>query len=464
MKSQVNYVDSDGVYPKRRHWNNSSINWRARGLKVNDLWGVGSYPSIDTSYSFTQLSQFPHNQVNETPGGHIIEYEDTPGEERILVRHKSGTGIDMRPDGSIIISTRRNRMEYVTGDDTLIVDGDANLIYNGNLKMEVAGDWDVNVGGDYNLEVGGQKKQRIKGSEINRVEKNKSETIIENRSSQVLGEETTLVMGNRIDVTDGTYNMLVADKTELKFTDDVRVSSTADINIASIKFQTVSTEVGIIAPEGTIGGEEVQHFGKIFAGPTNGSGKTASFHGSLVGIAAEAITSRYAVYAEESWTSMIGKYAVTATGLSNVPIPLQQDMSEFAEPILRRPDYKMIWINETDQLHYTENKPEFNMPTADVVRGILSNTNKGIVNFRIFSDDIKDQLSFKEVYDGLFFSDPSADELRNAELSGNNIEAIKAKMVARGLGQDWVIPETDSFGYDSVHLTYPANNPPWRDV
>jgi hypothetical protein len=433
LASQVNHVDSNGEYPRFKHWDESSIPKAARGLEIHDLWGVGSYQNVNLNYNFTKPSTYPDNQVNESPHGHIIEVDDTPGNERVMIRHRSGAGIDMRPDGSIIISSRRNRMQYVTGDDLLIVDGDCSIVHKGNVKMEVAGDFDVNVGGDYNLTVGGQVNKRIKGSEISCVEKNITETVVGTKAEKILGNRSSTVIGHRTDIVDGEFDLLVDDKAEFKFSDNLRVSSNKDINFASEAFQTVSKSVGVIAPEGTIGGEDVNHFGSVYAGPANGGGSGTTFIGSLAGIAAEAITSRYAKYAEEAHTGSVTRYAVVATNLSNIPVRPNADIS-FAN----RPDYKMEWIDR-----YTENSPGHKMPTSNIVNGILDTTDKGIVNFKVHGEDIKARLSHADDYNGTFLSDPSDNEARHVLSEEDNPKETNLYKILRAKG---LIEDIDSDG------------------
>ena len=43
---------------------------------------------------------YPRNQVYETEGGHIKEFDDTVGKERIHERHTSGSGYEIFPNGS----------------------------------------------------------------------------------------------------------------------------------------------------------------------------------------------------------------------------------------------------------------------------------------------------------------------------------------------------------------------------
>ena len=100
-------------------------------------------------------SEFPFNQVDETTSGHVVEYDDTPGGERILIRHRTGAGVEMRADGSVLVSSTNNKIEVTGGDQTVIVEGAGNLVYKGNLNLVVTGDYNVDVGGNYNVNVAG---------------------------------------------------------------------------------------------------------------------------------------------------------------------------------------------------------------------------------------------------------------------------------------------------------------------
>ena len=56
---------------------------------------VGSYQPPST-----YAPVYPYNNVYETESGHIKEYDDTPGVERITERHKSGTRYEIDPNGT----------------------------------------------------------------------------------------------------------------------------------------------------------------------------------------------------------------------------------------------------------------------------------------------------------------------------------------------------------------------------
>src|SRR5210317_1500929 len=156
------FQDPTGEYPKREYHYGSSINLSARGLKVENLYLGGSVNKTDFDLEDQEPSRFPFNQVKETSSGHVISYDDTPGGERILIKHRKGAGVEIRADGSVVISAVNNKVEVTGGDQTVIVEGNGKLIYNGDLTLEVTGNYNVNVGGDYNVNVQGDTNTHIR--------------------------------------------------------------------------------------------------------------------------------------------------------------------------------------------------------------------------------------------------------------------------------------------------------------
>jgi hypothetical protein len=65
---------------------------------------------------------YPYNHVYETESGHIREYDDTPGYERIHERHRSGTSYEISANGT--------KTNIIKGDHyTLTSSGDKRFIY-----------------------------------------------------------------------------------------------------------------------------------------------------------------------------------------------------------------------------------------------------------------------------------------------------------------------------------------------
>ena len=96
----------------------------------------------------TYAPEYPYNNVMETESGHVKEYDDTPGLERITERHKSGTNYEITANGSKNETIVRDNYRLVVGQDTLEVYGDVRIIVSGHCDLAVAGNVTTAIGGD----------------------------------------------------------------------------------------------------------------------------------------------------------------------------------------------------------------------------------------------------------------------------------------------------------------------------
>jgi len=103
---------------------------------------IGSYQPAST-----YAPEYPYNNVMETESGHVKEYDDTPGVERITERHKSGTQYEISANGSKTERIVRDNYRLVVGHDTLEVYGNVRIIVSGNADVAVAGNMNTAVGG-----------------------------------------------------------------------------------------------------------------------------------------------------------------------------------------------------------------------------------------------------------------------------------------------------------------------------
>jgi len=95
---------------------------------------------------------YPHNNVTEYESGHVKEYDDTPGHERILERHMSGTHYELSPNGSKTEVITRDNYRLVVGHDTLEVYGNVKVIISGHADVAVAGNLTASVAGNISAE------------------------------------------------------------------------------------------------------------------------------------------------------------------------------------------------------------------------------------------------------------------------------------------------------------------------
>lgn len=283
--------DPDKRFPRKEYVGVSSVNNIARGTRVSNVYIGGSIPGLDLELNDEPSTQYPENQVKETASGHIIEYDDTNGRERVMIRHRTGSGVEMRADGTVILSSTNNTLRIVAANEKVIVEGDGEVVYNGNLKMRVAGDFDLEVGGDFNVNVTGNKEERIKSSLIESISKNKTMTVGENKAETIVGFDTLTVLKNKDIMVKGNFETNVQGIIELDAGGILTMTSESKLIASSPDTSISADNLSVVGDVGTIGGEEIVLYSKTAHVPRINSTEIVSttFRGDLVGTATQAI-------------------------------------------------------------------------------------------------------------------------------------------------------------------------------
>lgn len=181
------FQDISASLPFSNYWGESDLNKRSRGRvdvprKFSSARNAKKL-TTETSPSQSTVTEpetasesvYPHNKVIETTQGHILELDDTPGHERIRVFHKTGSQIEMRPDGSIRYRSMKNSYHLTAGNEETIIRGNCNIIIEASANLRVKGDMTMQVDGDYNLLVHGDMSHEVAGNLETRVHGDNSE-------------------------------------------------------------------------------------------------------------------------------------------------------------------------------------------------------------------------------------------------------------------------------------------------
>lgn len=126
-------------------------------------------------------AQYPFNHVWQSESGHLLEFDDTQGSERVHLYHKAGTFTEIDANGSQVNRIvgdnfeilERNGFVHVKGSLNVTVDGAYNLRVDNTLNLEVSGNalinifdnTDINISGNANISVGGDFN--LRASNIN---------------------------------------------------------------------------------------------------------------------------------------------------------------------------------------------------------------------------------------------------------------------------------------------------------
>lgn len=277
------YNDPRGIHPIPGGEGEPVTN---NGGKQIDLYGA-DVP--DDTIQGTN-NEYGKVQAFNTPGGHTVEYNDTPGNERIMLRHKSGTGINIGPDGSIIISGKR-RIDRANEDYFLEVKN-GTMTFEGNLTLDVSGNLDINVGGEFNVNsskktevVRGPVETSISGDDIKTVDGNQTSIVTGAGANQYLEGLTTVVKG---------INNLFVEGDDVKGVSGVlTMTAEQEIVLTSAEANIAADNLSLFGDTGTIGGENIIAYVKNIygvSGDFSARFKAPVFEGDLTGTANQSIT------------------------------------------------------------------------------------------------------------------------------------------------------------------------------
>lgn len=232
IATKIGFMDPSATYPTKEYANQPETNKLARGeingtvvQKKNDDRVLEAKLPFNNSFS-EPLSpyngEYPFNKVTQTESGHIIEVDDTPGNERLHVFHKSGTYIEIDANGSVVKRTRGSSYEIIDCNGKIAILGKADISINGACNIFVGNDVNMEVIGDVNLtchnDITAQAGGRIDLSATEEINIHSANVNIEADSFlNILADKTAYVMaGEEIHFTSNT-NILTHAKNDIDF-------------------------------------------------------------------------------------------------------------------------------------------------------------------------------------------------------------------------------------------------------
>ena len=160
-------------------------------------------------------SQYPYNNAVETESGHIMEFDDTFGSERIHIAHRNGSFIEWLPEGSRVEKVTKNNYSIILKDDHLYVMGNVHVTVQGNTEIYVRENAYVrvdknlraNVGGNVFLGVNGYVSANIIGNFDAQINGNAQANVVGHVALHSGGSMSIGVDGNFTHFVKGTYTV-----------------------------------------------------------------------------------------------------------------------------------------------------------------------------------------------------------------------------------------------------------------
>ena len=159
-------------------------------------------------YLAKKTSVYPLNHVHVSESGHVFEVDDTPEAERIHQYHKSGTFVEIQPDGTRSTKVIGDDYEIVIKDKKVLIKGDTTVTISGNAKLLVEGNHYTDIAGDQFISVRGDRITKIQGSDIKEVKTNQNTNIEGEKDERVGQNRTEFVQGNHKENIQGKFDAL----------------------------------------------------------------------------------------------------------------------------------------------------------------------------------------------------------------------------------------------------------------
>ena len=253
------FEDASGENPSADYFFEQGTEKSTRGVSIHNLETDVStvIGREDISLTHSTPSDAAQVSIKTTPKGHVSLYDDTIGSERILLKHLCGAGVEIKPDGSIIVNARGNRVDLITGNHHLFTEGNGNLTYSGDLTMNIGGDFNLDVGGNYNLKVGGHWIVNVFGSYTKRIIGMMAETIQKVKSTTVLKDVTNTFLGKLSTSVKEDYEFIVRGESDYNHKGSTTLTSQTEISLTSPNINIVAQDLTATGNTGTIGGENI---------------------------------------------------------------------------------------------------------------------------------------------------------------------------------------------------------------
>lgn len=403
------FFDPSESYPTRKYSGIQSTNLEARGIEENVVPFGGGDVDVDLEIREFTGSIYPYNQVRKSASGHVTEYDDTPGRNRILIMHNNGTAIEMMPDGTIIINATNNIIRVAAGDEKVIIEGDGDIVYHGNARMRVDGNFDLKVGGDFNVDVGGDYSEDIKGGYRQDINKNFQSIINKNVSQQITGDETRFIHGDHTTNIKGVTSFAMADSAEFLSQGTLRQTSRTEAVLTSPSINIAGSSLLIGGDSGTIGGENIIMYNyNMYTGHSITAGDTLTVptvYGDLQGTATQAMVSNEAGLHPSSGAHAGSGYGYTASStaadpkatvnINNSLIQAYLNQSEFAARDIKL-DPGNILYNQINRLSDYGNVSERTLSTTEIrskLRDKANLTNQSFIGSAITENNLSATFS-----------------------------------------------------------------------
>jgi GH24 family phage-related lysozyme (muramidase) len=109
-------------------------------------------------------SEYPFNKVFASESGHLLEFDDTQGSERVHIYHKAGTYTEIDCNGTQVNRIVGDSFEILERNGYVYINGNLNVNVRGASTLNVSGTMDVSISGAANINILNDANVRVSGN------------------------------------------------------------------------------------------------------------------------------------------------------------------------------------------------------------------------------------------------------------------------------------------------------------
>jgi hypothetical protein len=155
----------DTPQPARKDYKDSAVYKSKAARSITSITPTGDADPWSLPSGSNIAPTYPKNHVYQSESGHVLEFDDTSGKERISVFHKSGSFDEVNAAGDRSIVIVGDSYEVVIKNKNIYITGDLNLNVDGNMNTKIAKNYTLDVGEEMKVTVGGSQTNTIGGSQ-----------------------------------------------------------------------------------------------------------------------------------------------------------------------------------------------------------------------------------------------------------------------------------------------------------
>lgn len=174
-RQENGFRDPNGVYPTivnepdthrlaRHEKIDQTIVFSKEAARAKNVVSGGSATWSQPTIPYN--AKYPFNQARVTESGHVQEFDDTKGSERIHTYHRSGTYEEVDVNGTRVNRIVGDDYEILERNGHVLVRGTMNVTIVGNSNVRIENDSNIDVLGDVNMTVGGNMNTGVSGDYI----------------------------------------------------------------------------------------------------------------------------------------------------------------------------------------------------------------------------------------------------------------------------------------------------------